>query len=158
MKKFQFRLEAVERHRKLTEQEKQVWLARCVERLKKAEAVLLELDGKEVAARKEFSSLGGRSDEKSSARYWVLDQFIQGQKIRRLELKKDIQILEEEASLAYRDFLKARQEKKIMEKLREKRFKQHKEEARKAELKELDQQYVMRAKMFTNKGDEIDDT
>jgi flagellar FliJ protein len=150
MKKFQFRLEAVERHRKLTEQEKQVWLAKCVEKLRSTEQKLLDLDMKEVQARREFAALGSVSKDPSSARFWVLDQFIQGQKIRRVELKKQRETEEQEVALAYRQFLKARQERKIMEKLREKRFAQYREESRKQEVRQQDEQYVMRAKLFVN--------
>ena len=151
MKKFQFRLEAVERHRKLTEQEKQVWLAKCVAKLRSIEQQLLELDMKEVQARREFSALGGSSGGKppSSARFWVLDQFIQGQKIRRVDLKRDLQSQEQEVSLAYQQYLKARQERKIMEKLREKRLTQHKEILAKQETRFQDEQYVTRAKAFS---------
>lgn len=149
MRKFQFRLQVVERHRKLKEQEKQVWLAKCLERLRITEAKLLELDMKEVQARREFSGLGSPSsrDVASPAKFWLLDQFIQGQKVRRMDLKQMIEIQEQEVAQAYRDFLQARQKWKIMEKLREKRFKQFKEEAQKHEMRNQDEQYVMRDRL-----------
>jgi hypothetical protein len=68
MKKFQFRLEAVERHRKLQEQEKQVALARKLEKMKDTEGRLLDLDMREVQARREFAGLGTPGRDSSAAR------------------------------------------------------------------------------------------
>lgn len=149
MKKFQFRLAVVEKHRNLQEQERQVWLAKCLERLRATEAKLLDLDMKEVQARRDFSAMGSPShhDAASAAKFWLLDQFIQGQKVRRIDLKQTLQVQEQEVAQAYRDFLKARQQRKIMEKLREKRYGQFKEEARKADGRAQDEQYVMRARL-----------
>lgn len=149
MKKFQFRLQVVEKHRKTQEQEKQVWLAKCVERLKKTEAALFDLDMKEVQARRDFAALGspGNRDKANSAKFWMLDQFIKGQRVRRIELKETMALQEQEVAQAYRDFLKARQQRKIMEKLHEKRKKQYLEEARKVEGRKQDEQYVTRAKI-----------
>ena len=154
MRKFQFRLQAVEKHRKLREQECQVWLAKCLERMRATEQKLLDLDMREVQARRDFSAMGspGRREAASPEMFWVLDQFIQGQKTRRTDLKQTLQIQEQEVAQAYRDFLKARQQKKIMEKLREKRFAQFKEENRKAEGRQQDEQYVMRARL-TDRGE-----
>jgi len=156
MKKFQFRLAVVERHRKLQEQEKQVWLAKCVAKLRATEARLLDLDKREVQARRDFSALGapGGREGASSAKFWMLDQFIQGQKVRRIDLKQAIQIQEQEVAQAYRDFLKARQQRMIMERLREKRFAQYKLEKQKAEGREQDEQYVMRARLSESSPEE----
>ena len=44
MKKFQFRLEALEKHRKLQEQERQVWLSKCIARMRATEEKLFDLD------------------------------------------------------------------------------------------------------------------
>jgi flagellar protein FliJ len=149
MKRFQFRLQAVERHRKLKEQERQVWLAKCLEKMKATESLLLELDMKEVQARRDFSGLGspGRIGSASPAKFWMLDQFIQGQKIRRIALKKELELQEQEVAQAYREFLRARQQRKIMEKLREKRLAQYLEDHRKAEGRSQDEQYVTRARL-----------
>jgi flagellar export protein FliJ len=156
MKKFQFRLAVVERHRKLQEQEKQVWLAKCVAKLRATQAKLLDLDKREVQARRDFSALGnpGGRDGASSAKFWMIDQFIQGQKIRRLDLKQIIQIEEQEVAMAYRAFLNARQQRMIMERLREKRFEQHKIERQKAEGRQQDEQYVMRARLSESAPEE----
>lgn len=147
MKKFEFRLATVEKHRKLQEQEKQVWLAKCVSKLRATEKRLLDLDMKEVQARREFASLGNPSqkDAVNSAKFWLLDQFIQGQKVRRIVLKQQLEIDSQEVNQAYRDFLHARQQRKIMEKLREKRLQQYNLEHRKHEQRLTDEQYVTRA-------------
>jgi flagellar export protein FliJ len=149
MKKFQFRLEALERHRKLLEQERQLWLSKCIGKMRATEEQLFELDKKEVGARREFSGLGNpaRGKDATPARFWMLDQFIQGQKIRRIELKTRLQMEEQEVAQAYRDFLRARQQRKIMERLREKRMKQFLDEHKKQDLRNMDAQYVMRARL-----------
>lgn len=159
MKKFQFRLEAVERHRKLQEQEKQVWLAKCLARLRVTEKHLLDLDMKEVKARREFSGLGspGQRDAPSPAKFWMLDQFIKGQKIRRIELKRRLEEDEQEVASAYRAFLHARQQRKIMEKLHEKKQKQYKEEHRKHELRMRDEQYVTRHRLRAGAEEDSDE-
>ena len=148
MKKFQFRLQVLERHRKLQEQERQVWLAKCMARMRATEAKLLDLDMREVQARRDFSAMGSPSAREAAtpARFWLLDQFIQGQKVRRADLKQQLQIEQQEAAQAYRDFLKARQQRKIMEKLRERRQAQFELERRKHEGRLTDEQYVTRAR------------
>lgn len=149
MKKFSFRLEAVERHRKLQEQERQVWLAKCLAKMRGTEKKLLEIDMKEVQARREFSALGNPNQDEpvNSAKFWLLDQFIKGQQVRRVDLKLQLQADEQEVGEAYRSFLHARQQKKIMEKLREKRHKQYKQEAQKHDARVQDEQYVMRNRL-----------
>ncbi len=156
MKKFQFRLEAVERHRKLQEQEKQVKLAQSMGRLRATEAKLLELDMKEVQARREFAGLGapGRHASVKASDFWLLDQFISGQKVRRVDLKQVLEINEQDVGNCYREFLHARQQKMIMEKLREKKMRQFKEEARRHELRAQDEQYVMRARLREGEGED----
>lgn len=146
MRKFKFRLEAVERHRKLQEQEKQLQLSKALEKMRKTEAKLLDLDTREVDARREFSALGARDNGKPlpSSEFWLLDQFIQGQKIRRVDLKEQLQIDEQSVGNAYGEFLKARQQKMILEKLHEKTKENYKEEFRKHELRLLDEQYTTR--------------
>ena len=146
MRKFRFRLEALERHRKLQEQERQVWLSKCLEKMRGTEKKLLQLDTKEVEARREFAALG-TSSEATPAKFWMLDQFIKGQKVRRVELKQELEIQEQEFTQAYRDFLKARQQKKIMEKVRERKEKVYKEEFRQHELHQQDELYTMRARL-----------
>ncbi len=154
MKKFNFRLEAVERHRKLQEQEKQVQLARNLEKMRGTENRLLSLDMKEVQARREFAGLGapGRHEKVTPSDFWMLDQFIRGQKVRRLDLKQQLEIDEQNVSQSYREFLQARQQKKIMEKLREKKLTQFKEEARKHDSRAQDEQYVMRNRLRVGEG------
>ncbi len=152
MKKFQFRLEAVERHRTLQEQERQVWLAKCLARLRATERRLLELDKKEVQARRDFSALGAPNQREpvTMAKFWLLDQFIIGQKLRRVVLKQQLALDEQEVGDAYRTFLHARQQRKIMEKLREKKLEQYREERSKQEGRALDEQYVTRARLNGN--------
>ncbi|MGZ3692937.1 MAG: flagellar export protein FliJ [Bdellovibrionota bacterium] len=149
MRKFNFRLQTVERHRKLQEQEKQVYLAKCLEKMRATEKKLLDLDKKEVQARREFSGLGAPGQEPglNAAKFWMLDQFIQGQKVRRVDLKQMLEIDQQAVTQAYRDFLHARQQRKIMEKLHEKKLGQFKAEFRRHEGHLQDEQYVMRNRL-----------
>lgn len=146
MKRFKFRLEVVERHRRLQEQEKQVQLSRSLAKLRATENKLLDLDMREVEVRREFAALGEHRGEKlNKSEFWMLDQFIQGQKIRRVDLKEKLHLEEQIVGQAYSAFLQARQQKKIMEKLREKKQADYKEEFRKHESREMDEQYTMRS-------------
>ena len=147
MKRFQFRLEAVERHRKLQEQERQVQLARQLEKMRKTEERLLDMDMKDVQARKDFAGLGAPGKDHKPNEFWVLDQFLRGQKVRRVAMQQQLEIDEQNVNHAYREFLHARQQKKIMEKLREKKFAQFKEQARRQDLRHQDEQYVMRDRL-----------
>ena len=156
MKRFQFRLEAVERHRKLQEQEKQVQLARQLEKMRATEGRLLDMDMKEVQARREFASLGNPGKDRKPSDFWMLDQFIRGQKVRRVAMQQQLEIDEQQVSQAYREFLHARQQKKIMEKLREKKLSQFKEEARRHDIRNQDEQYVMRDRLRQEKLAEED--
>ena len=154
MKKFRFKLEALEKHRKQQEQEKQLWLSKCLARLRSTEAKLFEIDQKEVQARKDFAALGGGAKEATPAKFWMLDQFIKGQKIRRIELKKELEENEREVGMAYREFLRARQQRKIMEKLHEKQLKSYKEDLRKYESRNQDEQYTTRNRLTTPSQEE----
>ncbi len=145
MKKFRFRLETVERHRKIQEQERQVWLTKCLEKMRATERKLLDLDRKEVDARKEFAGLGTDS-QSTPGKFWMLDQFIKGQKVRRLDLKKELQEQEQEVALASRGFLNARQQRKILEKLHEKDHDKYQDEVARHELHQQDELYTMRAR------------
>ncbi|RYZ96950.1 MAG: flagellar export protein FliJ, partial [Proteobacteria bacterium] len=139
----------VEKHRKAQEDEKQLWLSKCLAALRSAEAKLLDLDTKEVQARREFSGLGNPSQDApvNAARFWMLDQFIQGQKVHRAALKKQLQVEEQEVGMAYREFMKAQQQRKIMEKLRERRQAQYNVAFKKHEARQQDEMYVMRARL-----------
>lgn len=149
MKKFKFRLAVVERDRELKEQSKRLELSKAIQKMQKAEAGLLALDQREVQARREFAALGAteKNGEINSTSFWVLDQFIQGQKVRRFELKQILQERETQVSYAYKDFLVARQQKKIMEKVRERREDEYKQEVQQLEKREQDDLYTMRHRL-----------
>lgn len=152
MKKFRFRLAVLEKHRKQQEQERQLWLSKCLAKLRATEAKLLELDMKEVQARREFAALGegrGKDPVKPEA-FWMLDRFIEGQKVRRVELKQELQHDERELSVAYAEFIKARQQRKIMEKLREKNHERYNEALKKHEARQTDELYTMRQRLVTD--------
>lgn len=119
--------------------------------MKGTEERLFKLDHKEVQARREFAGLGSPGKQGKPSDFWLLDQFIRGQKVRRVDLKQELQENEQEVSAAYREFLHARQQKKIMEKLREKKLGQFKEEARKHEIRAQDEQYVTRNRIRQNR-------
>lgn len=154
MKKFKFRLHAVERHRKLQEQEKQVYLSKCLNQMRATEKKLLDLDMKEVQARRDFAALGeGRGKDKPTpAVFWMLDQFIEGQKIRRVELKQQLEDEELQVRHAFREFLNARQQHKNIEKLRERSEEKFAEEMRRHEQRQNDNLYTMRHRLTETSG------
>jgi flagellar export protein FliJ len=149
VKKFKFRLAVVERDRELKEQAKRLELSKAIQGMQKAEAGLVALDHREVQARREFAALGStdKNGEVNSSSFWILDQFIQGQRVRRFELKQILQDRETQVSHAYKDFLVARQQKKIMEKLRERREQEHKEQMQRLDKREQDDLYTMRHRL-----------
>lgn len=154
MKKFRFRLDVVERHREIQEQDKRLNLSKSIQSLRNVEKNLLELDSREVAARRQFSSLGGTDNarEINSSSFWILDQFIQGQKFRRIDLQNQLQEKETQVSYAYREFLHARQQKKIMEKLHETKEEEYKALAAQHEKREMDDLYTMRHRLKKDDG------
>jgi flagellar export protein FliJ len=125
--------------------------------MKDTEGRLLDLDMREVQARREFAGLGTPGRDHKTSDFWLLDQFIRGQKVRRVDLKQQLEIDEQEVSSAYRQFLHARQQKKIMEKLREKKMGHFKEEVRRHEIRMQDEQYVTRNRLRQRRHGEGED-
>lgn len=149
MKKFRFRLQALERFREQTEREARSKLSKAIARLRATQQEMLDIDRKEVEARERFEALGsGAEGENPKAQtFWMLDQFIKGQKARRKELQFVLEDHEIQVRATYMDFLKARQEKKAMEKLREKQEDIYAEALAKNEQKENDELYTTRHRM-----------
>jgi len=152
-------LAVVERHRELQEQDKRLGLSKAIQSMQVVEKTLLALDQREVDARREFSSLGSteNSTRINSTSFWVIDQFIQGQRFRRLEVKQVLQQKETDVSMAYKEFLHARQQKKIMEKLRERKEAVYQEEDKRREKHNVDDLYTMRHRLNQSKEDDSEE-
>src|SRR3989344_4535344 len=147
MKKFKFRLETVERHRKIKEQESRVALSRGLAALREIENNLFAVDKEEVKARREFAAMGNAAGNINTNGFWVLDNFIEGQKIRRKELKQQLNEQEKKVNEIYKKFLSARQQRKSIETLREKHETEYRAGFRKYENRQQDSLYTMREKI-----------
>lgn len=139
----------------MQEHEKRLSLTSAIQAMQNVEKDLLSLDEREVEARRQFAGLGAteRGTTINSSSFWVLDQFIWGQKFRRVDLKTKLQQKEDQVSYAYKEFLHARQQKKIIEKLRERKEEEYDEETRRQEKNNTDNLYTMRHRL-THKGED----
>lgn len=160
MKKFRFKLVPLQKHRKLIEQEKRVELSKSLNIMKGIESKLLEIDENEVRARRAYANLGemGAKSSLTSSQFWVIDKFIQGQKFRRVQTKTEMEKQEAIVQQNYSAYVKARQNLKVIETLRDKEFTRYKKELQRYEMKQLDDVYTMRDRLServkTRKGEE----
>jgi flagellar export protein FliJ len=156
MKKYRFKLMPLERHRKVIEDEKKVELSKSLTGLKKIEARLYEIDESEVRARRAYASLGEMGDKNAltSSQFFVIDSFIQGQKIRRVETKKALEAQNEVVRKHFGEYLKARQSLKVIETLHEKDFKNYRQMRMKHERKQIDDVYTMRDRLSKRHDDD----
>lgn len=149
MKKYRFKLAPLERHRKIIEQEKRVELSKSLARMRQIEEKLYEIDENEVRGRKAYAALGemGSRDALTSSQFWVIDSFIQGQKVRRIETKQELEKQDAKVREHYADYVKAKQNLRVIETLREQEFARYKKQLQRYEMKQLDDIYTMRDRL-----------
>lgn len=149
MRKFKFRLQTLKRHREAVELEKQGQLSRVMKGLKEVEAELNELDESAYKVRKQVNTVAGsmRGEHHSSTQYWVIDNYLRGLRVKRQEVKLRLEEKEREAESAYKEFVSARKEVKVLDTLHEKQLEAHKEKEKKRENKILDDIYIMRDRL-----------
>ncbi len=149
MKKFKFRLQTLKRHKEAIEREKQGQLSKMMKNLKDVEAELNELDESAVNIRKQASKISNnlKGEVHSATQYWVIDNYLKGLKVKREEVKIRLQEKEKEAEEAYREFVNARKEVKVLSTLKDKQLADHKERERKIENRRLDDIYIMRDRL-----------
>lgn len=158
MKKYKFKLAALEKNRKQIEEQKKVELSRSMQEMRKLEAELSFVDESERKARRSYAALGepNGNEPVAAASFWVIDQFSRGQRIRRDFVKRNLENQEEKVKADYAAYLKARQNLKVIETLHEKDLERHQAERQKYERKQIDELYVMRDRLsvrHSSKGD-----
>lgn len=147
MKKFSFNLSALEKHRNRLQDEAQARLAKTIADLRATQAKILKVDSEEVDLKKTRENIGLNSSERWLANphnFWLIDQRIKALKVMRNDLHEKLKDDEIQVRSAYLDFLEARKQKKIMEKLHEKKKEEYGEMLRKHELKANDELYTTR--------------
>lgn len=151
MRRFHFKLAPLKKHRSMLEKEKQVALSKSLADLRGVEAKLMEIDQREIEARKEFAALGSRADRTplSSSQFWLIDNFVQGQMLRRKEMKRVLEQRESKVKSDYAGYVRARQDLKVMETLEEKEFLKYRKEKQKLENKQVDELYTLRDRLST---------
>ena len=146
MKKFRFRLLPLQKHRRVVEQERRVILAKALTKVRETESKLFQIDEQEVNARRGYEKLGSSFQDEylSSNQFWVVGNFIWGQGVRRKNVKEDLESQSEGLKDCYNEFVKAHQERKVIDKIRENDFANFKKKMARNEKKEMDDLYTMR--------------
>jgi flagellar FliJ protein len=146
MKKFKFNLAAVEKHRNRLQDEAQARLTQTITNLRATQAKILKVDSEEVGLKKTRESINEQSErwKANPHNFWLIDQRIKALKIMRNDLHEKLKDDEVQVRAAYIDFLEARKQKKIMEKLHEKKKSEFVEQVRKLEQKSNDELYTTR--------------
>lgn len=139
MKRFRFKLEVVLRERKRIEDLKLgEWvLAKNV--LQTMVDQRQELEDRLASAMKELS----RTDGSSVSLALVGDAFIEGQKIRIEWKKREIERGEKLVEKKRLEYVAVKQKRMALDKLKERKFEEYRDEARKQEQKTLDDTYIM---------------
>ena len=135
MKKFKFSLNPVLEHRERIEEEKQLLLSARQQELKAAEAELARLNGEfkrySTVLRDEHARLATEELRWHYAHLEYLDRCMVMQHANILQRKIAVE-------RARQELVEARKERKVIEKLKDKRFEEHKAMEAAAEQKELD--------------------
>lgn len=144
-RKFRFRLEAVEKVRRSKEQECMRLLAQAQSRYYQAlnfKADLLTALEKSLLRREKLSEA-----PQSILAFQIENDFIVGTKQRVIQADQFILKAKKHVEKALRAYLDARRATRAIEVLREKAYEEFKLEQRKREQKELEDLYVMRARV-----------
>lgn len=144
--KFKFGLESLLKHkRRLEEQAQREYMeaqAQLQSGLEEIKGMYASVDETRRSIAKEY----GSKAENKIQRVRQMDEFILGMDVRihraRLKARDLMRVVEEKQQL----LIEASKEKKIIEKLKEKRWMSYKDEARRLEIRELDDMVTMRFK------------
>lgn len=145
MKKFHFRLDAIERARKIKEEEALRLLAR-------AQRILQENNEKKKLLLEELHRALTRREELGRHPITVLsfqleNEFISGMKQKLIQLGHAIQRSVKSVEKSLGAYLAARKKTRAIEILHEKAFAYYKKEVRRKEAKELSDLYLMRSRV-----------
>lgn len=145
-KKFRFKLEPVERVRRSKEDECMRLLAQAQSRYHQALQFKSELSQQLEDSLIRREKLGETAQFASA--FLLENDFIVGQKQRIMQADHFIMRAKKNVEKMLKDFLNAKKQTKVIEKLRENAFEEFKIEVQKKEQKELEELYVMRARLF----------
>ena len=141
---FKFPLQSVLKHRKRLEEMAQREFAEAQrevdEALKRLEAMYKRLD--EVREEIAVAQAAGAPENLEQIRN--MEQFLLGEKIRIERVRQDARILLQKAEEKQEALIARAQERKILDKLRERRLVEHQEKLRQLEVKIADDQTMMR--------------
>lgn len=149
-KKYKFKLETVLKERKRQEDKRlQEWnlarniLGQMVDAKNEMQGKLGQtiVDATEIAVKKDSLSVGNIA---------VIDQFINGMKIRIQRKQMEIERGEKLTEKKRVEYVQASQKSKTLEKLKEKQKEENKDYLNKQETKKLDDIYIMRARSLQN--------
>ncbi len=145
MKKYKFKLHAIEKHKKMIEKDRKSHLSQEIIKMRGIEKNLLIIKNNESKFSSVYEKLGDGSENIHLNKIFVIDNFINAQKVKRKEIQE--MILQQESVLkkSFEGYIDARKDKRIIEMLREKDYKKYKKNLRKNERKELDDIYTTRS-------------
>lgn len=145
MKKFKFRFQAVEELRIRKEEEAMRAFAEAQELFRAEVGRRNELLGQLEGSMLRRESLA--NEPTLPANFALEEGFIAGTKQRIIQQEQAIYRAARRVRKAHQEFLAARRERMVIEKLRERELEEYKKAAAKKEQKELDELYVTRAGM-----------
>jgi len=146
-KKFRFRFETVEKVRKMREDESLRLLAQAQTVYQEALDKRAQLGERLRLSLERREGLGGSESPLVTTPFQLENEFIAGTKQRMIQAEHGIQRARRGVEKALRAYLHARRQTKIIESLREKDFAEYRKAMAKREQKDLDDLYVMRARM-----------
>lgn len=147
-KKFRFRFESVEKVRKLREDEALRALAAAQRAFQDAVSRRARLGERLRLSLERRESLGGASGQAiATAPFRLENDFIAGTKQRIIQAEQGILRARRGVEKALKVYLNARRQTKVIETLREKDYAEYRKAMAKKEQKDLDDLYVMRARL-----------
>ena len=153
MRKFRFKLEAVEKVRKSKERDALRDLAtaqRALQAEKERKNLLLKNLESSLSRREQWASLTAQSNVLA-----VEEDFIQGTKYRIQQTELAIRRAERHLEKSMAFYLTCRQQLRMIEKLRSKALAQFKEEQLSKEAKQLDDLYIMRSRYQNGEEEDV---
>ena len=149
MKKFKFRFESVLKYKKILEEQKQIALAKHINKISECKQNIENLIN-EIAIQgnnlKEQTNKGIRADEIIMFQDYI-NKLLNDKKNNEFNLQK----LESEKVKKQEELTEAMKERKIYDKLKEKDFEQYTIDLRKEEAKQIDETVIQRFKPLRKK-------
>jgi flagellar export protein FliJ len=146
-KKFRFRFETVQKVRKSRENETLKALADAQRAFQQALSNRAQLGQRLLLSLERRESFGKNRQPLATTPFQLENSFIAGTKQRIIQAEHGIQRARRGVEKALRAYLHARRQTKIIESIRDKDYAEYRKAMAKKEQKELDDLYVMRARL-----------